>query len=128
MSSSPSRLTNTCSAGELAVYLQLPMRGDAGRQITGAATLEDAGPHQLAFASGAKYFDAAARSAAGCIIAPPEFAGASGQTIIESPQPRAHFAQALALLFPAPAINPGIHPSAVIGEGAHVDPSAQIEA
>ncbi len=51
-----------------------------------------------------------------------------GQTIIESPQPRAHFAQALALLFPAPAIRPGIHPSAVIEEGAHVDPSAEIEA
>jgi len=128
MSSSPSRLTNTCSAGDLAAHLQLPLRGDAGRQLTGAATLEDAGPHQLAFASGPKYFDAAARSAAGCIIVPPEFSGAIDQIIIESPQPRAHFAQALALLFPAAALHPGIHPSAVIEEGAQVDPSAEIEA
>ena len=116
------------TAAELAAHLHLPLRGDAGRQLTGAATLEDAGPQQLAFASGPKYFDAAARSAAGCIIVTPEFAGASNQTIIESPQPRAHFAQALALLFPVPAIRPGIHPSAVIDEGAHVDPSAEIEA
>ena len=133
MSSSRSKLTNTCSAadlttGDLAAHLQLPLRGDAGRQLTGAAPLEDAGSHQVAFASGPKYFDAAARSAAGCIIAPPEFPGADGQTIIESPQPRAHFAQALALLFPAPALHPGIHASAVIEEGARVDPSAEIEA
>jgi UDP-3-O-[3-hydroxymyristoyl] glucosamine N-acyltransferase len=128
MSSSRSRLTNTCSSGELAAHLHLPLRGDAGRLLTGAATLEDAQPHQLAFASGQKYFDAAARSAAGCVIAPPEFPGADGQTIIESPQPRAHFAQALALLFPVPALNPGIHPTAVVEEGARVDPSAEIEA
>jgi len=133
MSSSPSRHTNTCSAaelttGDLAAHLHLPLRGDPGRQLTGAATLEDAGPYQLAFASGPKYFDAAARSAAGCIIAAPELPGADGQTIIESPQPRAHFAQALALLFPAPPVRPGIHASAVIEEGAHVDPSAEIEA
>lgn len=128
MSSSPSKLTNTCSAGDLAAHLHLPLRGDARRQITGAATLEDARSHQLAFASGPKYFEAAAASAAACIIAPPEFSGANNQTIIESPQPRAHFAQALALLFPRPAISPGIHPSAIIAEGALVDPSAEIEA
>ena len=128
MSSSRSRLTNTCSAGELAAHLQLPLRGDPERQITGAATLEDAGPHQLAFASNAKYFDAAARSAADCIIAPPEFPAADHQTVIASPQPRAHFAQALALLFPAPAIQPGIHPSAIVDASAHIDPSAEIEA
>jgi UDP-3-O-[3-hydroxymyristoyl] glucosamine N-acyltransferase len=126
MSSSRSKLTNTCSSGELAAHLHLPLRGDAGRRLTGAATLEDAGPHELAFASGPKYFDAAARSAAGCIIAPPEFAGANGQIIIESPQPRAHFAQSLALLFPAPPIRPGVHPWAHIDESAHVDPTAEI--
>jgi UDP-3-O-[3-hydroxymyristoyl] glucosamine N-acyltransferase len=88
--------------------------------------LEDADPEQLAFAGGPKYFDAAARSLAGCIIAVPEFLGANGQTIIESPQPRAHFAQALSLLYPAPEIRPGLHASAVVEEGAHIDPTTQV--
>jgi len=116
------------TAGELAAQLQLSLRGDAGRRLTGAAMLEDAGPEQLAFAGGPKYFDAGARSAAGCVIAPPEFSGVPGQTIIQSPQPRAHFAQALSILYPARAIAPGIHPSACIGEAARMDPIAEVGA
>ncbi len=116
------------TAGELAARLQLPLRGDAGRRLTGAAMLEDAGPEQLAFAGAPKYFDAAVRSAAGCIVAVPEFAGADGQTVIASPQPRAHFAQALSWLYPARAIRPGVHPSAAVEAGAEVDPTAEVEA
>jgi UDP-3-O-[3-hydroxymyristoyl] glucosamine N-acyltransferase len=116
------------TAGELAAKLRLPLRGDAGRRLTGAAMLEDAGPEHLAFAGSPKYFEAAVLSAAGCVIALPEFAGAAGQTIIESPQPRAHFAQALSLLYPARAISPGIHPSACVEKGAEIDPSAEVEA
>jgi UDP-3-O-[3-hydroxymyristoyl] glucosamine N-acyltransferase len=116
------------TAGELAAKLRLPLRGDGEKRLAGAAMLEDAGPEHLAFAGSPKYFEAAARSGAGCVIALPEFEGAAGQTIIESPQPRAHFAQALSLLYPARAIRPGIHPSACISEGARIDPSAQVEA
>src|SRR5665213_1051957 len=110
------------TADELAARLQLRLRGDAERRLTGAAMLEDAGPAHLAFAGGPKYFEAAARSGAGCILAVPEFAGAGGQTVIESPQPRAHFSQALAWLYPALEIRRGVHPSAIIEDGAEVDP------
>jgi UDP-3-O-[3-hydroxymyristoyl] glucosamine N-acyltransferase len=114
------------TAGELAALLRLPLRGNTDRRLTGAAMLEDAGPEHLAFAGGPKYFDAAARSMAGCIIAVPEFTGANGQTIIESLQPRAHFAQALSLLYPAPEIRPGLHPSVIVGEDAQIDPTSQV--
>jgi UDP-3-O-[3-hydroxymyristoyl] glucosamine N-acyltransferase len=114
------------TAGELAAQLGLSLRGDAGRLLMGAATLGDAGPGELAFAGGPKYFEAGARSTAGCIIAMPEFPGVHGQTIIESPQPRAHFAQALALLYPVRGICAGVHPSAVIEEGARIDRSAEV--
>lgn len=116
------------TARELAARLGLAVRGDPTRRLTGAATLDEAAPHQLAFAGSPKHFEAAERSHAGCIIATPEFAGANGQTVIESPQPRAHFAQALSLLFPSPGICPGVHPSVVIGNGARIDPSAEIAA
>jgi UDP-3-O-[3-hydroxymyristoyl] glucosamine N-acyltransferase len=114
------------TAGELAGRLRLPLRGNAGTRLTGAAMLEDAGPDQLAFAGGPKYFAAAARSSAGCIIALVEYEGASGQTIIESPQPRAHFAQALSILYPASPIRSGIHPSAAVDEAARIDAGAEI--
>jgi UDP-3-O-[3-hydroxymyristoyl] glucosamine N-acyltransferase len=114
------------TAGDLATHLRLVLRGDGGRRITGAAMLDDAGPEHLAFAGGPKYFEAAARSAAGCIIAPSEFEGSPGQTVIESQQPRAHFARALLILYPARNIAPGIHPSAFIEDGAWIDPSAAV--
>jgi UDP-3-O-[3-hydroxymyristoyl] glucosamine N-acyltransferase len=116
------------TAGDLATFLRLPLRGAPGRRITGAAMLDDAGPEHLAFAGSPKYFEAAARSAAGCIIALPEFESAAGQTVIESPQPRAHFAQALLVLYPARKTKPGIHPTAFIEEGAQIDPYAAIGA
>jgi UDP-3-O-[3-hydroxymyristoyl] glucosamine N-acyltransferase len=114
------------TAGELAAYLRQPLRGNAGKRITGAAMLEDAGPEHLAFAGSPKYFEAAARSAAGCIVALPEFSGAPGQTIIDSQQPRAHFALALLVLYPPRKISPGTHPSASIGEGARIDRYAEV--
>jgi UDP-3-O-[3-hydroxymyristoyl] glucosamine N-acyltransferase len=73
-----------------------------------------------------KLFDAGRQSKAGCLIALPDYLAASGQTVIDSPQPRAHFGQALSILYPGPALEPGIHSSAVIGHGAQIHPTAII--
>src|SRR5580698_3853827 len=116
------------TAGDLAAHLQLPLRGNPGTRITGAAMLDDAAPQHLAFAGSPKYFESAARSQAGCVIALPEFVSAPGQTVIESPQPRAHFAQALLVLYPPRPNTPGIHPSASIEERAQIDPNAEVGA
>lgn len=116
------------TAGDLARRLGLKLRGDAELALKGAASLEDAGPDQLAFAGAAKYFGTALLSKAGCIISLPEYTGAEGQTILESPQPRAQFAQALALLYPVRELHSGVHASAVIEAGAYIDPAAEIEA
>jgi UDP-3-O-[3-hydroxymyristoyl] glucosamine N-acyltransferase len=114
------------TAGDLASYLRLPLRGNPATRITAAAMLDDAGPQHLAFAGSPKYFETAARSAAGCIIALPEFENVPGQTVIESPQPRAHFAQALPLLYPPRSIVPGIHPSAVVESDATIDSGSEV--
>src|SRR5580700_6501722 len=97
------------TAGELALFLELPIRGDSARHIDGAAALDDATPRQLAFVGATKLFDTALQSRAGCLIALQEYPGAPGQTIIDSTQPRAHFAKALAILYPAAPLQPGIH-------------------
>ena len=111
---------------ELASLLNLPLRGDPDRRIAGAAVLEEAVRWQLAFVGGPKYFDAARTSRAGCLIAPPDYPAADGQTIIESPQPRAHFAQALAALFPPAPVEPGIAATAIVDLQASIHPTAQI--
>jgi UDP-3-O-[3-hydroxymyristoyl] glucosamine N-acyltransferase len=111
---------------ELATLLNLPLRGDPDRRIAGAAILEDAVRWQLAFVGGPKYFDAARTSRAGCLIAPADYPVAEGQTVLESPQPRAHFAQAITALFPPLPLEPGIAPSAVADLQASIHPTAQI--
>jgi UDP-3-O-[3-hydroxymyristoyl] glucosamine N-acyltransferase len=114
------------TASELAARLGLRLRGNVNRQITGAAALEDAGPDDLTFVSAPKYFESGLDSNAGCFIASSDFPAASDRTIIESQQPRAHFAQALALLYPAPPIHAGIHLTAVVHASAVIAPSAEI--
>ena len=114
------------TAGDLASALGLPLRGDPARTLTGAAMLEDAGPEHLAFAGAPKYFDAALKSRAGCIIALPEFSAGPGQNVLESLQPRAHFARALALLYPAPQLQPGVHHSAHVEAGAQLEPTVEV--
>jgi UDP-3-O-[3-hydroxymyristoyl] glucosamine N-acyltransferase len=114
------------TAGELAARLQLPLRGDANRSLNGAALLEEARPDQLAFVGSAKFFASGAASNAGCLIALADFPGGAGQTVILSPQPRAHFAEALNFLYPAPELHSGVSRSASIDETADVDPRAEI--
>jgi len=114
------------TAGALAAHLGLPIRGDAARRIAGAAPLEEAGPDRLVFVGAPKYFEAARASGAGCVIALPEYRGTDDQAVIESTQPRGHFAHALALLYPAPPISPGISGSAVVDPDACVESTAEI--
>src|SRR5665213_3144414 len=114
------------TAGELAGQLHLPIRGDTKWPIGGASKLEDAAPDRLSFVGSPKYFEAGLKSRAGCVIAPPEYPGAEGQVVIESPQPRAHFAQALALLYPERPAVPGIALSACIDPGARIAGSAEV--
>ena len=41
-------------------------------------------------------------------------------------EPYAGWARVAALFHPVPPVSPGIHPSAIVAEGAHVDPSAEV--
>jgi UDP-3-O-[3-hydroxymyristoyl] glucosamine N-acyltransferase len=114
------------TTGELCEALGLTLRGDPHRVISGAAAVDVAGPDQLAFVATLKYFAAGQESLAGCLIAPSDYPLAEGQAVIDSPQPRAHFAAALALLYPPLALRSGIHLSAFVDDAAFIDPTAEI--
>jgi UDP-3-O-[3-hydroxymyristoyl] glucosamine N-acyltransferase len=105
---------------EIAELLDAPWEGDGAREVTAAAAVESAGEHEISFAAGAKAAALAARSKAGCLLVAPEFSKTHGRTIIRVKEPRAAFARVIAALHPEPAIEPGIHPTAVVAAGARI--------
>lgn len=99
--------------------------GDGAAVVEGVRSLEKAGPRDLAFVADAKAEKSAAASSAGVLLA--RSAGPfRGRTVVEVPDPSAALAVLLARLFPRRVVRPGVHPTAVVGEGARVDPGAEI--
>ncbi len=101
--------------------------GSPDTEITGVAGIEQAGPGQLTFVANPKYASAARKTKASAIIVAEDFP-AVATAILRSKNPYLTFARAIALFHPPAKYAPGIHPTAVIhpsariGEGAHVGP------
>jgi UDP-3-O-[3-hydroxymyristoyl] glucosamine N-acyltransferase len=109
---------------ELAQWLGLKFEGDGEVDITGVAALESAGPSDLSFINSRK---AALRpTGAGCLIVPMDFAYSGQGAVIRDASPRAAFARAIPRLRPALGPAPGIHPTAVIGEGTRIGSGSSV--
>ncbi len=102
---------------ELAEFLGATFEGEGEREISAGAALETAGISELAFVAGRKAAAQASSSAAGCLVVPAEYDNTAGRTVIRVPEPRTAFARALSRLHPPPTPRPGVHPTAVVGEG-----------
>ena len=102
--------------------------GDAQLEITQVATLELADSSQISFLTNSRYRAQLADTKAGALILGEADAQATALPRIISANPYAYFAKVSALLNPLPAIVPGVHPSAVIGAGALIDPTASVAA
>ncbi|HVX67034.1 MAG TPA: UDP-3-O-(3-hydroxymyristoyl)glucosamine N-acyltransferase [Bryobacteraceae bacterium] len=111
---------------ELAEWLAATFEGDGEIELAGAAPLETAGTSDLSFVGNRKAVEEARNSSAGCLIVPLGFENPGGRTAIRVAEPRAAFARALVRLHPQPPVEPGIHPSAVIGEGAEIGDGVSI--
>jgi len=103
---------------------------DPGSLITDLATLEEAGPGDLIFASDRSYLARLKDSAAGfCLLRPADQAHApSGMALLLTPQPQRAFALAAALFYPAPRPNGRIHPTAQVDATAKILPDTEIGA
>lgn len=105
-------------------------RGRAGRNITGIASLEAAGPGDLSFLGNAKYRPQVAACRASVVLLPEDYAGdpPEGQMHLLVDSPSVALARICArlesLLWPRPA--PGVHASAVIAPGARIAATATI--
>src|SRR5260370_42206759 len=109
---------------ELAQWLGVEFEGDGETDITGVAALESAGPGDLSFINSRRA--ALQPTRAGCLIVPMDFAYNGQSAIIRDSSPRAAFARAIPRLRPPLEPAPGIHPTAVVGEGTHIGAGSSI--
>jgi UDP-3-O-[3-hydroxymyristoyl] glucosamine N-acyltransferase len=111
---------------DIATRLGAELRGDGGKVIHGLHTLAAAGPDELSFLSNPRYKAALRATRAGAVLLRPEDAADFEGNALLLANPYAGYARLAALFDRTPRLPAGIHPTAVVGEGAQVDPSAAI--
>jgi UDP-3-O-[3-hydroxymyristoyl] glucosamine N-acyltransferase len=102
--------------------------GEVAAPLTGVATLDSAGPGDIAFLANPKYRAKLAATRAGAVILGPGDRDAATMPRIVSENPYAYYARAVALFHPVAPVKPGIHPFAQVDGDANVDADAQIDA
>jgi UDP-3-O-[3-hydroxymyristoyl] glucosamine N-acyltransferase len=100
--------------------------GDAGTLVNQIGTLEKATVGHIAFLANAKYRHQLEGSQASAVILSKADADTTEIPRIVCDNPYSYFAKLSAFLNPLPECVPGIHSSAVIGEGTQISPQAHI--
>jgi UDP-3-O-[3-hydroxymyristoyl] glucosamine N-acyltransferase len=95
--------------------------------VTGVASLEHAGPADVSFLTHVRHLAAARASRAGALLGPEDVTGMPCP-VLRAPAPRLALIELLRLFHPAGGAATGTHPSAVVGDGAAVDPTASVGA
>ncbi len=113
------------TAAEIAEKLDAKVVGNASLVLTGFSPADRAAVGDLTFAENEAYFLRAESSAASAIMVSGNFKS-SRKTLIIVPNARVAFARVLPIFFPEPVIEPGIHPTAVIGKGCSIHPTAHV--
>jgi UDP-3-O-[3-hydroxymyristoyl] glucosamine N-acyltransferase len=101
---------------------------DPAKVVSGAAAVDEAGGDQVTFFGNARYLPALKQSAAAAAFVPQNFTDEVRLGLIRVANPSIAFAQALEKFAP-PAIvyAPGVHPTAVIGEGATLGTGVSVQ-
>ena len=126
----------TLRTGAIVQALGGQLFGDPDRVIARLAPLESAQPTELSFLVNPRLAHLLSASQAGCVIVGPAMADAArtrahgGGDCIVADDPHLYFARLTQLWkrLHGGAPNPGIHPSAIVEEGAFVDPTASVGA
>ena len=113
------------TAAEIAKLLGAEILGDASAVLKGFAPADRAQPGDLTFAENEDYFARAEQSAASAIIVDAPCTS-SRKALIRVKNARIAFAKVLPLFFPEPALQAGVHPTAIVPASAKVDPTAHI--
>jgi UDP-3-O-[3-hydroxymyristoyl] glucosamine N-acyltransferase len=100
------------------------LHGDGDVAVTGVAPIDRAELHHLTFLASARYAPllAARQSGVGVVLVTPALAGSAGvaraRVVVDNPHDA--MLSLLGALYPEPANEPGVHPTAVLGRGVHL--------
>lgn len=109
------------TVSDLARRVDADVLGDPERRLSGVASLDVAGPEDLAFFAREAMREAVHATRAGAVLAPRGFeAGDVRFSVLKVDDPQLAFARIVRLFHPEPAPPPGIHPSARVDEGARI--------
>lgn len=112
--------------GHLAEFLGATLRGPTDKEITGLATLQEAGPGQVSFLANPQYRKfIATTQAAAVLLKPADAEGYAGDALLIA-DPYLAYARISHLFDPKPKAAAGIHPTAIIADDAVVDPNASV--
>jgi UDP-3-O-[3-hydroxymyristoyl] glucosamine N-acyltransferase len=114
--------------GEIVRRLGGEAVGELQTPLSGVATLDSAGPGQIAFLANPRYRGRLATTRAGAVILGPGDRDAATIPRIVSENPYAYYARTVGLFHPEEAVQAGIHPFAQVDGSANVDASAEIGA
>lgn len=123
--------STSATVGEIADWLDAEITHEAATRITGAASLASATASEMAYYDGdRKAADTAAQTSAGLVIttAGGRSSLPSGSAVLVVSDPRLAFARALERLYARPAAPVGVHPTAVVADGAEIDRTASVAA
>lgn len=119
-------MTAIMKLGQLAEFLGATLQGPEELEITGLATLQEAGSGQLSFLANPQYRKYLVDTqAAAVLLRTSDAEGFAGNALIV-PDPYLAYARISHLFDPKPKAVAGIHPSAVVAVDAQVDASASI--
>ena len=113
--------------GQLAAALKGTVDGDAARVVTDVASLEAAGPEDIAFVADGRYRETALVSRAGAFLAADDVEGLPAP-VIRCREPRLMLIELLHLFHPPASFAPGVDASARVAPGARVHSTATVGA
>jgi UDP-3-O-[3-hydroxymyristoyl] glucosamine N-acyltransferase len=114
--------------GDLAVRFGCELRGDPQVRVDHVASLQGAGPKALTFLANPKLTPQLLATRAGAVVLEARAADSCPVAALIGANPHALFARMAALIYPAPAPCPGVHPTALVDPTASVDPSTEVGA
>lgn len=115
----------TFTVEELARQVGGTVVGEESTVITGVASIETAREGDIVFAQTPHHFAQAEKSSGSCILVPRAIRE-SRKTLIQVENPRLGFSTILALCYPPERLDPGVHPSAVLGRDVRLGSDVSI--
>ena len=121
-------MTVTIKLGQLAEFLGATLSGPADKDITGLATLQEAGPGQVSFLANPQYRKFLTTTQAAAVLLKPSDAEGYGGDALLVADPYLAYARISHLFDPKPKAAAGVHPTAIVATDACVDASSSVGA